>query len=132
MAARSTVILKDRAATPVSHTFSPDGDDANGVHIFTEKTGVPIGNSRFTASLRNSNGKYRPSLRLQVPIVQTQTINGVSAPVVVRTAYADLTFTFDASSTEQERKDTVGMLADALPTAQTMINDLIVNLADIY
>ncbi len=132
MAARSTVILQDREATPVSHSFSPDGDDANGVHVFSEKTGVPIGNSRLTASLRNSNGKYRPSLRLQVPIVQTQTINGVSSPVVVRTAYADLTFTFDASSTEQERENVTGMLADALLADQTMINDLIVNLSDIY
>lgn len=132
MSARTNLILKDRAGTPVSHTFSPDGDDAKGVHLFSEKTGVPAGNPRFTAALKQSPGKYRPSLRLSIPVVQTQTINGVSTPIIVRTAYADVSFTFDALSSDQERKDCVGMIADALPAAQTMINDMIVGLSDIY
>lgn len=132
MSARSNLVLNDRAATPVAHTYSPDGDDTNGVHLFSEKTGVPAGNPRFTAGLRQSNGKYRPTLRLTLPVVQTQTINGVSAPVIVRTAYAEVNFTFDALSTDQERKDCVGLMASALATSQTQINDMIVNLSDIY
>lgn len=132
MAARANLVVNDRAATPVAHTYSPDGDDANGVHLFSEKTGVPAGNPRFSARLTSSKGKYRPSLRLQVPVVQTQTINGVSNPVVVRTAYAEVNFTFDALSSDQERKDCVGLTANALGASQTMINDLLVNLSDIY
>lgn len=133
MSARGNLVLKDRAATPVSHTFTPDGDDANGVHMYSEKTGgVPAGFPRFTAGLRSSNGKYRPSLRLQIPIVATQTVNGVSTPVVVRTAFASVDFTFDALSTEQERKDMVGQLADSLLATQTQINDMITGLSDIY
>lgn len=132
MAARANLVINDRAATPVAHTFSPDGDDANGVHVFTEKTGVPAGYARYTAQLRFSKGKYRPTLRLAVPIVQTQTINGVSAPVVVRTAYIDFSATFDALSTTQERADAVGMFYNSLPAAQTMINDMLVNLSDIW
>jgi hypothetical protein len=64
--------------------------------------------------------------------VQTQTINGVSSPVVVRTAFAEVNFTFDALSSDQERKDCVGLIANALAASQTQINDLLVNLSDIY
>lgn len=132
MAQRANLVIKDRASTPVDHTFSPDGDDANGVHVFSEKTGVPAGNPRFTASLRNSNGKYRPTLKLAVPVVQTQTINGVNSPVVVRTAYVELSATFDALSSTQERADAVGLMYNSMAAAQTQINDLLVNLSDIY
>lgn len=132
MSARGNLVINDRAATPVAHTYTPDGDDANGVHVYSEKTTVPAGNPRFTASLRSSNGKYRPSLKLALPITQTQVINGVSSPVVVRTAYAEVNFTFDALSSEQERADTVGLLVNSLAASQTQINDMIVKLSDIY
>lgn len=132
MSARGNLVLKDRASTPVDHTFSPDGDDSNGVHVFSEKTSVPAGNPRFTASGRFSNGKYRSTLKLSVPVVATQTINGVSSPKVERIAYAEVTFTFSELSSEQERKDTVGMLVSSLAASQTQINDLVVGLSDIY
>ena len=132
MSARTNLVINDRAATPVAHTYSPDGDDLNGVHIWSEKTSVPAGNARFTARLTSSKGKYRPSLRLQIPVVQTQTVNGVSSPVVVRTAYASVDFTFDALSSEQERADCVGLLTHALASSQTQLNDLIVGLSDVY
>jgi hypothetical protein len=133
MSARTNLVVNDRTTpTPVARTFSPDGDDANGVHLFSEKTTVPAGNARYSAALRSSNGKYRPTLRLQVPVVQTQTINGVTSPVVVRTAYIDVSATFDALSSTQERADIVGMMVNSLATAQTQINDLFVNLSDIY
>lgn len=132
MAARANLVINDRATTPVAHTYTPDGDDSNGVHVFTEKTGVPAGYPRFTASIRKSNGKYRPSLKLAIPVVQTQTINGISTPVVVRTAYIDVQATFDELSSDQERKDCVGLMANAMASSQTMINDLLVNLSDIY
>lgn len=132
MAARTNLVLMDRASTPVAHTFTPDGDDANGVHVYSEKTSIPAGNARFTASLRQSNGKFRPSLKLMIPIVQTQTINGVSNPVVVRVAHADLNFTFDSLSSAQERADCVGQLVSALAANQTQVNDLVVNLSDIW
>lgn len=132
MSARTNLVINDRAGTPVAHTYSPDGDDSNGVHLFSEKTSVPAGNPRFTASLKRSGGKYRPSLRLQIPVVQTQTINGVASPVVVRTAFVELNATFDELSSTQERADAIGLMANAMAAAQTQINDLLVNLSDIY
>lgn len=132
MSSRTNLVILDRAGTPVSHTYSPDGDDRNGVHLYSEKTSVPAGNPRYTAALKQSGGKYRPSLRLQIPVVQTQVINGVSAPVVVRTAFIEVNATFDALSTTQERADAVGLMANSLAPNQTQINDLLVNLSDIY
>lgn len=132
MSARTNLVINDRATTPVAHTFSPDGDDANGVHLFSEKVGVPAGYSRYTASLRQTNGKFRALLKLAVPITQTQTINGVSSPVIVRTSYVEVSLTFDALSSVQERADTIGLMANSLVVAQTQINDMIVNLSDIY
>lgn len=55
MAARANLVLKDRATpTPLDHTFTPDGDDANGVHVWSEKepNGVAAGAKRLTASMR--------------------------------------------------------------------------------
>lgn len=132
MVARTNLVLKDRASTPVSHTFTPDGSDTNGVHLFSQKVGVPAENKRFTASLRRTNEKYRATLKLVVPIAQTQTINGVANPIVVRTAYAEVNFTFDQYSLPQERADVVGMTLDSLLASQAQINDMIVNLSDIY
>lgn len=133
MAARTALVVSDRAATPVAHTFTPDGDDTNGVAVFVEKTGLAIGDKKATLSLRRSNDKIRPSIRFAIPVVVTQTINGVSQSVVDRTAYAELNFTFDAGSTPQERKDIVGFLYNSLaPTGQTMVNDMIVNYENIW
>lgn len=132
MSARTNIVINDRAATPVAHTFTPDGSDANGVHVFTEKTGVPASDPRFTAGLRQSNGKYRVTLRLNIPIVQTQTVNGISNPIVVRSSIIEVGAVFDSLSTEQERKDAVGLMANALAANQTMLNDFVVKLNDIY
>lgn len=132
MSARTNLVLKDRAGTPVSHTFTPDGDTPEGVHVFSEKTSVPAGNPQYTAFATRKGGKYRPSLRLTIPIVQTQTINGVSTPVVVRTAQVWLSAVFDELSSEQERKDAIGQMADSLDASQTQINDLLLGTSDIY
>lgn len=132
MVARTNVVINDRATTPVAHTYSPDGDDSNGVALFSEKTGVPAGNPRLTVSVRPSGGKYRASLRLTIPVVQTQTINGISTPVVVRTSYVDMTATFDALSTQQERKDAIGLMANAMATSQTMLNGVLVDLEPVW
>lgn len=62
----------------------------------------------------------------------TETINGVSRPVVVRTAYANLSVTFDEKSTEQERNDAIGLMASALATGKVLVNDTLVKLEGVY
>ena len=132
MSARTTLVLTDRAATPVNHNFVPDGDDANGVHLYTEQNGVLAGRPTFSASMKKSSGKVRHELRLAVPIVQTQTINGVSTPVVVRTSYVTVSTSFADTSFVQERSDAIGMMVSALLPATTQINNLLANCEEIY
>lgn len=126
------LVLTDRAATPVNHTFTPL-DIQNGLGSVVESSGVPIGNNRVQIALnKTSTGRYKGVLKFQFPIVQTQTIDGVSTPVVVRTSYADLTFTFDPTSTTQERKDAVGMVMSALDASKVLVNDTLISLQGIY
>lgn len=131
MSARTNLVVNDRAATPVAHTFTPDGDDKNDVHLFSEKTAFMAGNPVYSISYQKAS-RFKPAVRLKVPVVATQTINGVATPTIVRYAQADLNFSFDLLSTEQERADLVGMLVNSLAASQTQINDLIVKASDIY
>lgn len=126
------VVLADRETTPVNHTFVPR-DIVNGVATVEESTGVPIGSNTISASLRKTpSGAHKVTLKGRFPVVQTQTINGVSTPVVVRTAYTELTFSFDSTSTEQERKNVIGMTEKSLATGATLFNDLLTKLQGIY
>jgi hypothetical protein len=127
------LVLTDRAATPVNHTFTPL-DITNGVGSVVESTGVPVGNNRVQLSLTRTkdSGRYKAVLKFTFPIVQTQTINGVSTPVVVRTAYSELNFFFDPASTTQERKDAVGMVQSALDSSKPLTNDLLTLLQGVY
>lgn len=132
MAARGNLVLTDRNATPVAHTFTPDGDDVNGVHLYSEKVTVPAGNPRFSAKLARSNGKVRSTLRLQVPVVVTTTSSGVESFVISRTAFVEVNCTFDELSTEQERKDAIGMIASSLAASEAQINGLLTQATDIW
>lgn len=127
------LVLTDRATTPVNHTFAPlDIDPKTGVASVSEGNGVPIGSPKYTILLKRVNGRYKAQLKLSVPVVQTQTINGISTPVVVRTAYVDAMFTFDGGSSEQERKDVVGMFESSLGSTKTLTNDVLTKLQGVY
>lgn len=131
MPALQNLVLTDRESTPVDHTFVP-ADITNGVATVIESNGVPVGESKFSIASRKTASRRKVSLRLMIPITQTETINGVDRPVVVRTAYANVEFNFDATSEEQERDNIVGMLADALGSSSTLVNDTVVSLEGVY
>lgn len=127
----SNLVLKDRATTPVDHTFTPL-DIQQGVGVVVESSGVPIGDRRFSVSLsKTANNRYKPSIKMSIPVVQDATVNGVTKPTVVRTLYADLTFNFPSDSSEQERKDAVGMLQSGLDAGK-WTNDVLVKLQGVY
>lgn len=126
------IVLTDRAATPVDHTFVPR-DIVNGVATCVEATGIPIGENRVAMKLtRTQSGRYKPTLNFTLPVVQNETINGVVKPAVVRTAYAEVTFNFDGTSSLQERKDAVGMVMEALSADTTVIDGLLTKLENVY
>lgn len=126
MPALANLVINDRMPTPVAHTLVPYGTNGEGVGTLVEVTGIPVGEPKFTLSCIRKNGKVRGKLVLAVPIVQTETINGVARPVVVRTGYIEVNTTFDGLSLEQERANVVGLMANAMAASQTLVNDVLV------
>lgn len=129
----TSVVLKDRATpTPVDHTFVKR-DVRDGVGTVIETNGVPFGNSRLSVSARQTpSGIYKPVLKLVVPVMVTETINGVAMPKVIFTNAFEGVFTFNAYSTLEQRNNLVGMVRDALDPSKTLINDTIVKLEAVY
>lgn len=126
-----TTVLADRENTPVNHTFVPrDVKDGRGVVV--NSTGVPIGDERLTVAMKEATSRYNGEVKLVLPVVQNETINGVVRPTVVRTAYVTMNFSFDKSSTLQERKNAVGLAAAALATNKPLINDALINLESVW
>lgn len=131
MPALQSVALLDREATPVSHTFLPN-DRPNGVATVTRSSGVAVGDETLTVSSKWVGDRRKARIVLAVPVVQTQTINGISTPTVVRTAYGEINFTFDRKSTAQERKNLVGMVQDALAPSKTLVNGAVVDMEGVW
>jgi hypothetical protein len=133
MPALQSLVLTDRTpVTPVNITFVPRGKDPKGVGEVVANTGVPIGEKRCTVSMTKRGTRFIGQVRLVLPVVVTETINGVSSPVVVRTAYANLEVSFDEKSTEQERTDAIGLMSSALGTGKVLVNDALVKLEEVY
>lgn len=126
------LVLTDRKATPVAHTFTPR-DVIGNVGTVTELNGSIAGSNLFSISLRRtSSGRHKARLQGVFPIVVNETINGVVVPKVARTSRVTLEFDFDDFSTEAERNDVVGMVADSLGTGKTLVNDVLVKLQGVY
>lgn len=133
MPAFTTITVNDREDTPVAHTFDPR-NEANGVYFLKESDGTPIGDNVISVSTRQSGNKYKSRVRLTMPVVVDETINGVVVPKVIRTAYADLNFTFADTSTSQERKNVLGIISNLLRgTANVSLMDgILVDLNGAY
>lgn len=129
------LVLTDRAATPVAHTFTPR-DIESGVATVQETNGVPLGAPTYSISLRKTQpgnaGKMKATVKFAFPIIVNETVNGVVVPKVARTSYVDATFTFEQTSSEAERNNVVGMFADSLKTSQVLVNDTLVKLQNVY
>lgn len=126
-----TISLNDRETTPVAHVFTPR-DIVEGTGSAVRYTGVLSGEEVFQVSSRRSGGKLRAKVVLRVPVVQTETINGIATPKVVRSSFVAADFVFDELSSEQERKNLVGMFQDCFTANKLLVNDAIVKGEGIY
>jgi len=128
MPALTSIALADREATPVTHTFTPLSLNGGVAKFVNNASGVPIGFETLSASLRLVGNRYKYKQVLYLPVVQTETINGISLPKVIRANFGSMEYVFDASSTLQERKNLQGMMEKSQAAALTFINDMVVNL----
>lgn len=127
MPALQSLVVTDRASTPVNYTLNPIGEK-DGVYTVgaADSTGVTITEKRLSISRRETPDRVKVTEKWRFPIVVTEVINGVSSPSVARVAYVDCTFSFEKTSTEQERKDVVGMFYSAHAVGKTLIEDTLV------
>lgn len=126
----SLMILQDHASA--NHTFKPKNVQ-NGVAKWAESVGVPIGDRTITASsTTTTNGRMKSTLKIACPVLQDNIVGGVSRPIVVRTAYADVTFNFPADSTHDERDDILYYLRAMLAPDNTQIRPTLVDGEGIY
>jgi hypothetical protein len=134
MPALQNLVLTDRTTpTAVSHTFTPRGHEGKDGGRVVEAGAVPLVDSHFTIEpWKTPSGRFRVRLRLSVPIAQTQTINGVSVTIAARVSRATVDFDFAPDSTQAERNNVVGMIADSLGTSKTLVNDALTKLENVW
>jgi hypothetical protein len=124
----TSIVVDD--ASGDDRTFQPR-EIAAGVATLVESTGVPVGDGRLKIGRsRSASGREKVTVSLQMPVIQDMVVNGISKPTAVRTAYADLTLTFDGTSATAERNDVRVVLANLLNTS--VMDDVISNLAYLY
>lgn len=124
MPAIASVTVNDGTA---DHVFAPRGVDNSGLATLVKSSGVPVADERLTVvRSRTAQGREKVSFKLVLPVVVTETVNGVDRPTVTRTAYADVVFAFDGTSTEAERLAARIMVNSLMATglASATIDDL--------
>lgn len=132
MPSNAPFVVKDGAATPADHTFSPIAIDGRLASYQERKGGVPVGDPRFTISSRepvkgNGAGVYRVVVKLTQPKVVTYTdASGKTVTTVDHVDSGEAVLLVSQNSTKQERKDVRVLLANALLASLTaaVVDDL--------
>lgn len=134
MPALANVVLTDRATpTPVAHTFVPRGhEDGDGGRVVEAGVSAIADNLFTVVPRRTPQGRYKVKLHLVRPVVQNKIENGVSSYVATRTNRVTVDFDMAADSTEQERKDLIGMIYSALDPSKVLVNDTIVKMEAVW
>lgn len=132
MAAMTNLLIKDDAATPVETTLVPITD--NPEPFWRASTvGVPFeGQMTLRQSvMKQKNGNYKVSLKLEVPVMETLGASGTSAGYVAppKVAYVTpviVTMFVDKRSTTTDRANTyklmMALLSGATSTTGTGLN----------
>lgn len=131
----AAITINDGAATPVAHTFSPLGKDADGVFWWEQTTPAPANKlgakrigykqTRELAAKSQLTASSKCSYTLWVPTLETLGNNsaGITPPATV--AYREVArveFTLAERSVTQERKDTRVLAANLLAHAMAIAN----------
>jgi hypothetical protein len=106
------VTVKD--SLDVDNTFVPR-DIVGNVATYVKHGAAPIGDQRITVKVdRTATGRVKVTYKFALPVIQDMTVAGVTRPTLVRTAFADVTYAFDQTSSEAERANLVYMLSNFL------------------
>lgn len=139
--ALSNIVLADAQATPVNHTFVPQGPDANGVEYLTDysqsnaigywKISIQTVAPNQPKAGEDSSGRtYRVKVGLHEPVLETlsnSTVSGIlPAPTVAYVPRAFVEYVLPERSALSQRKDLWKMTH--LLAANAQIQDFVENL----
>lgn len=131
----AAVTINDGAATPVAHTFTPLGRDANGVYWWEQTSPVPVNKlaakrlsykqTRELDVAKQLTSVSRANYTLWVPTMETLASNssGFTPPATV--AYKEVgrcSFELPERGLTQERKDTRVLMLNLLGHAMVVSN----------
>lgn len=132
MANLQNLVLTDRAATPVAHTFVPRSVK-DGIGTVVESGPVAMGENSVSISQRRTpTNRQKTVLKMAFPVVVTEVINGVSRPVVIDTDYVSIEYNFGPTSTEARRNSVQGMVEDSQKPAKVLIHNSVVKLESVW
>lgn len=121
MPQNTTITIKDGAATPADHVFSPTSILANLAQWNERSSGVLVGQPTITWSVRaptKQSATYKVTGKLSVPKVVTVTdTTGKTVTSVDYINLASLDIVVSERSSKQERKDLRVMLSNLLLNA---------------
>lgn len=132
MPALQNLVLKDRATTPVDHTFTPF-EVVGGVAVVVESNGNKATDSKFSISRHQTpNKRWKVRQKLEVPVIEIQLINGVNTPVVVDMEYATVEYSFSSKSTTASRNNMVGMVHSSQDPTKVLTQKVTVDLEGVW
>ncbi len=135
------IVLADAAGTPVNHTFTPAGKDANGVFWYVDRSQAnALGYWKISvefkepppaqAGMSSKERAYRIRLGLHEPVlevVSNSTVSGITpAPTLAYIPRKFEEYVFSERSTKLERQHIrkMGAALPSIATITSMIEDL--------
>lgn len=125
----SAITIADGATTPVNHVFSPVSTNGAKAELADRSPSSPAGYLTLVHEVNKPAAKeaaYRVKMGFNVPVMAT--VDGV--PTVVRFSTAQVTFNCSQQGTEQERKDLLAYVKNAL--ANATVADTVIKLEPLY
>lgn len=120
----ASITLNDGTANLV---FKPAGIDSNNVATLVNSDGVIVKDKSLTVSARLSAQRRKTTIKVVLPVVQDETINGIVSPKGVRTSYVRIDTDFSVYATTAERAQALNLamasVKDALIKAVIVDND---------
>lgn len=134
MSALANIVVPDAAATPVNHTFAPQGRNGSVARWKEKLAALAVGWWDLAMNLRepiNGNKQYRFTFDLGIPTTKTYTdTSGNSQTVVDYVTRYQLTAILPANGTLQSRKDARKIFVGIMNDAQVI--DQVENLAQAF
>lgn len=121
------IVLNDGTADV---TYSPFSVDNSGVARLRTAADTVIGASELSVSGRTATTNRRVTVKLQIPVLQNETVNGITTPRVVRMAIAKCELSLPVTSTGAERLAIRNQISGAL--ANTLVAAVIDNNENLY